>query len=375
MPDDHEACGAGPTSAFAIRPLGLPYLDLLSFGYVSDGAGLAGLPTRIFLCSIFPMLRPIKPLALAAGATISIVSTASPVEESKLEKGIAELKRLGYAPKTDPSTVLARDGYFAGSLKRRASALRSAFLAPLSGAVVCSRGGYGSNYLLPELMHNGIAETAAGLPRIFVGYSDVTSLQIFFWQKYGWVTFYGPMVAAAFDAGADQPGGYDLGSFQRALSETQSGWTLDLKAERMLGGECEGTLLGGCLTLVETSIGTPWELDTRGSILLLEDRGMKPYQVDRSLMHLKHAGKFDEVRGIILGEFPDSEAPAGSASVREIAERILMPLDRPMVWGVPVGHTARPMLTLPLGIRAHLSASGTGRLQILEPACIKPPSS
>jgi muramoyltetrapeptide carboxypeptidase len=321
------------------------------------------------------MSRPIKPIALQPGATISIVSTASPVEESKLEKGIAELKRLGYAAKIDSSAVLARDGYFAGSLKERASALRIALMAPQIAAVICSRGGYGSNYLLPELMHNGFAETADGPPRIFVGYSDVTSLQIFFWQKYGWITFYGPMVAAAFDAGADQPSGYDLASFERAVSATQSGWTLDLKAETMLGGECEGTLMGGCMTLVETSMGTPWELDTRGSILLLEDRGMKPYQVDRSLMHLKQAGKFDEVRGIILGEFPDSEAPAGSASVREIAERILNPLDIPIVWGVPVGHTARPMLTIPLGIRAYLSASKAGRLQILEPACVKPRTS
>ena len=105
-------------------------------------------------------------------------------------------------------------------------------------------------------------------------------------------------------------------------------------------------------TLVETTLGTPWELDTSSAILVLEDRGMKPYQVDRALMHLKQAGKFRSVAGIVLGDFPECEAPAGSETEQEVASRLLAPLNIPIVWGVRKGHTKRPMDTLPLGVRA-----------------------
>src|SRR5881396_2611073 len=123
------------------------------------------------------------------------------------------------------------------------------------------------------------------------------------------------------------------------------------------------------MTLVEATMGTPWELDTRDSILLLEDRAMKPYQVDRVLMHLKQEGKLEGVKGIVLGEFPDGEpVVAGAPTVREVCSRILRPLVIPVVFGAPVGHTGRPMLTIPLGIRARLDAQGQGALEFLEGA-------
>jgi len=123
------------------------------------------------------------------------------------------------------------------------------------------------------------------------------------------------------------------------------------------------------MTLLQTSIGTPWELDTRDSILLLEDRGMKPWQVDRALIHLQQANKFGGVRGIVLGDFPDGLAPvAGSPTVRDVCARILKPLGVPIIFGAPVGHTLRPMLTIPLGVRAQLRCEGTGSLNVLEAA-------
>ncbi len=125
------------------------------------------------------------------------------------------------------------------------------------------------------------------------------------------------------------------------------------------------------MTLLEATIGTPWELDTKDSILVLEDRAMKPYQVDRVLMHLKQAGKFEGVRGIVLGDFPESEPTvAGAPTVREVCARILRPFGVPIVFGVPVGHTLRPMLTIPLGIKARLDADGEGTLEFLEPAVV-----
>ena len=207
------------------------------------------------------------------------------------------------------------------------------------------------------------------MPKILCGFSDITSLHAYLWQKFRWVTLYGPMVAAGLDRGAGAPEGYDLQSFTRALTESKQGWSMVLKGESISSGSGEGTLLGGCLNLVETTIGTPWELDTRGAILILEDRAMKPWQVDRALMHLKQAGKLRGVTGIVLGDFPESNPPQGTESVKDVASRVLAPLGIPIVFGAPIGHTSRPMLTLPLGVQARLSADGEGKLEILEPAC------
>src|SRR5438552_15830455 len=119
-----------------------------------------------------------------------------------------------------------------------------------------------------------------------------------------------------------------------------------------------GRVLGGCMTLLEATIGTPWELDTKDSILVLEDRAMRPYQVDRVLMHLKHAGKLEGVRGFVLGAFPESDpVVAGAPTVKEVSARILRPLGVPIVFGAPIGHTMRPLRTIPLDISARLYAA------------------
>lgn len=312
------------------------------------------------------MPQPFKPPALRPGDTVRILSVASPVEECLLARGCAEVERLGYPVRMDSAAALARDGYFAGSTPSRLAALKEALAEPASRAIFCSRGGYGSNYLLGGL------SVALSSPKILLGHSDITSLQMFLWQKFGWVTLYGPMVASGLANGTDAPNGYDRESLLRALSETRKGWSIDLHGECMFQGLAEGVLLGGCLTLVQTTLGTPWELDTHGAILILEDRGMKPYQVDRALTHLKQAGKLKSVAGIILGDFPECEPAAQTEPVKSIAQRILEPLGIPIVWAAAVGHTARAMLTLPLGVRAYLtvdSANGGTRLEILEPAC------
>jgi muramoyltetrapeptide carboxypeptidase len=313
------------------------------------------------------MAQPLKPPALRPGDAIRVLSLASPVQEDRLEKGCRELARLGYSLKFDRDRVLARDGFFAGSASDRAAALLESLADPAIRAVFCTRGGYGSTYLLENLRLSGAA------PKILIGYSDLSSLQIFLWQTLRWVTFYGPMVASGLDRGADAAEGYSLDSFIRALTETKSGWTVNLLGESLAPGTAEGTLLGGCLTLVETTLGTPWELATPGAILLLEDLALKPYQLDRSLMHLKQAGKFRGVAGIILGEFPQFTSSAEDKAMREVARRILQPLGVPVVWGAPIGHTRRPMLTLPLGASARLVAPAASdappTLDILEPAC------
>ena len=310
------------------------------------------------------MPSPVKPPSLRPGDTIRVVSLSSPVDETRLQKGSEEIARLGFEIVMDREAVLARDGFFAGSITRRTRSLESALADSSARAIFCTRGGYGSNYLLENL------PVDAANPKVLVGYSDVTSLQIFLWHKYRWVTLYGPMVANGFENGPDVDGGYDSASFQSAVKNNTKGWKIPLRCQSISNGAVEGTLLGGCLTMIETSLGTPWEPDTRGAILIIEDRGMKPWQVDRALMHLQQAGKFRGVAGIVLGEFPECEPPAGSESVQDVALRTLSRLEVPVVWGAPVGHAIRPMLTLPLGVRARLSSDGETALDILESAVV-----
>jgi muramoyltetrapeptide carboxypeptidase len=276
--------------------------------------------------------------------------------------GLAELKRHGFKVVTSQDSKA--EGYFAGPELERLNGFVCAVNSEQVDGLVALRGGYGTNYLLEFDLEKSVAS-----PKITVGFSDLTTLQIYLWQKCKWVTFYGPMVAAGLNAGAGTRKGYDEGSFLQALTNTGGGWKLRLKGEPVLAGQAIGRVVGGCMTLMEATIGTPWELDTNDSILILEDRAMKPYQVDRVLMHLKQAGKLEGVKGFVLGEFPESDpVMPGAPSVREVCARILRPLHVPIVFGAPVGHTPRPMLTIPLGVKARLDADGEGSLEFLEAA-------
>jgi muramoyltetrapeptide carboxypeptidase len=291
-----------------------------------------------------------------------VISTASPADRDALGRGIAELERLGYNLRT--GATMQPEGYFAGSLLRRKAELESALQDPDTRAVICARGGYGTAALLDR-----IRLPRRLRPKLVIGYSDVTMLQAYLWARFRWTSLYGPMVAEGWNRGAGNDSGYDLASFLDASGGKRQSWTLALDAEALSRGEASGLLLGGCISLIEATLGTPWEFDARGAILFLEDRGEKPYQLDRLLLHLLQAGKFRGVRGIILGDFPDCETPATSTvSVRDVCRRILTPLRVPIVFGAPIGHTTRPMLTLPFGVRARLRAAGEGRLEILEPA-------
>jgi len=313
------------------------------------------------------MPSPQKPRPLRPGDAIRVIAPASPMNPDLLRQGIAELERLGYTVHHD-ARLLARDGFFAGTTADRRRELLNALREPDTRAIIATRGGYGSGYLLDATPEWDAIRTTP--PKLFLGYSDVTSLQVFLWRKFGWVSLYGPMVAAGLDHGADAPEGYNAASFAHAISETQRGWAIELQATTLAAGQAEGTLLGGCLTLVEMTLGTPWELDTRGAILVLEDRGMKPWQVDRALTHLRQAGKLAEIRALLFGDFPDCEPPAGTASVKDVVAQVCAPLNVPITWGAPIGHTPKPLLTIPLGVRARLVAENSGRLEILEPACI-----
>lgn len=302
----------------------------------------------------------VKPPALAPGGTLRIVCPASLCKPKTLSRGIAELERRGYRILRPRS--MKPQGYFAGSAERRAAELRAAFTESSSDAVMCARGGYGSAAVLEHLR---LPRTLR--PKLLIGYSDITVLQAYLWGRFRWPTLYGPMAGAGWHGGVGRRGGLDLHSFLDAASGRHRQWSVPLRGETLVRGEASGVLLGGCLTLLEDLIGTQWDLDTRGSILVVEDLRVQPYQLDRMLLHMRQAGKFRGVRGIILGEFPQyGLGHERAVAFREVCHRLLAPLGVPMVFGVPVGHTTRAMLTLPLGVRARLRATGEGTLEILE---------
>lgn len=314
-----------------------------------------------------PRQNPRRPPPLRPGDAVRLVAPSSPFEREIFERGIKEIERLGFRVSYS-ARIFQRDGYFAGSRAERAADFAEALADADARAVFCVRGGYGAGELLDILQTMPL-----GAPKLLLGFSDITVLQIFFWQTAGWVTLYGPGVAVGFAAGAGVPGGYDSSSLRDALENTHSGWMIDLAGETMAAGSAEGIVLGGCLTLVESMLGTPWKLDTSGAILLLEDVGMKPFQVDRSLLHLRQAGKFAGIRGVILGDFPGCEPPGGrGVTVRDVCARNFGEMGIPVVWKAAIGHTARPMLTVPLGVQARLHAESETRLEILEPACAEP---
>ncbi len=306
-----------------------------------------------------------KPKALRKGSRLGIVSPSSPADAAAISAGIAELHRLGF--RVEEPVNLAPQGYFAASHAERLQQFCKTFHNKNIDGVIAARGGYGANYLIDFNL-----TTRLQGPKCLIGFSDVNILQLLLGEARGWAGFYGPMVAAGFQHGANQPSGYEMISFLQAVGETKSKWNIPLEGVTLASGTASGRLVGGCLTMLQTTIGTGFVPDTRGAILVLEDRGMKPYQVDRALRHLHQSGIFESVAGVLLGDFPDCDPPSrGSPIVPEICAEILAPLGVPVVYGAPIGHTKRPMLTIPLGVRGKLQAKGKGTLEILESAVVE----
>jgi muramoyltetrapeptide carboxypeptidase len=311
-----------------------------------------------------PATPRIKPPALQPGDTIGIIAPASNIKRELLEAGCEALRRLGYKPFYFDS-IFQKSLYFAGSPARRAGELDEMFTRDDVRAIVCARGGYGANYLLDTLNR----ETIRAHPKIFVGYSDVTTLLTYILDATGLVTFHGPMVTKDF-AHAD---GVDLVSWEAALTWT-SEWALNFGPETgakpLLAGSAEGILYGGCLSMLVASLGTPYEIYTAGTILFIEDAAEKPFQIDRMLMQLRLAGKFSDVRGIVFGEMLDcSQNKDQDYTLEEVVLRVIGDLGVPAAYGLRSGHVSRRNITLPFGVRAALNVGKKeGSLRILESA-------
>jgi muramoyltetrapeptide carboxypeptidase len=305
-----------------------------------------------------------KPFALQSGDTIGIVAPASNIQRKLLEAGCEALRKLGYKPLYLDS-IFDQDLYFAGSVERRARELEEMFVRDDVRAIVCARGGYGCNYLLSKLDPQKIVPH----PKIFVGYSDITTLLTCFADSAGMVTFHGPMVTKDFS----RPDGVDIASWEAALGGLTT-WTLDLAADSgvkpLIEGSAEGILYGGCLSMLAASLGTAHEVRTDGTILFMEDIATKPYQIDRMLMQLKLAGKLKDVRGIIFGEMIDCiQSENQGYSLEEVILRVVGELGIPVAFGLRSGHVSGQNITLPIGVRASLTVRASGvSLKILEAA-------
>ena len=300
----------------------------------------------------------IKPPALRRGDTVGIVAPASNIKPDALQAGCEGLRRMGYEPFYYES-ILQQDLYFAGSVERRVRELHDMFEHEDVRAIVSARGGYGCNYLVSHL---DLARIRCN-PKIFVGYSDVTSLLTLLNDEAGITSFHGPMVAKDFTA----DDGVDMLSWQSALGGLATWDVADSGARALVSGSVEGIFYGGCLPMLVATLGTPHEIRTDGAILFLEDIASKPYQIDRMLMHLKLAGKFAGVQGIVFGEMNDCvQHRQQGYTLEEVVLRVVGDLGIPVAFGLRSGHVARRNITLPLGIRAslHVNTDGAGQVQL-----------
>lgn len=307
--------------------------------------------------------KRVKPPSLQQGDTVGIIAPASNIRPDLLEAGCDAIRKMGFKSFYFDS-ILENDLYFAGSLTRRVQELEEMFVRDDVKAIVCARGGYGANYLLRAVN----PKTILRHPKIFVGYSDITTLLTWFSDK-GMVCFHGPMAAKDF-AVAD---GVHRASWQAALTG-QDEWSLnsDTGAEPMIEGTAKGTLYGGCLSMLVASLGTPYEIQTANTILFIEDVYTKPFQIDRMLMQLKLAGKLSRVKGIIFGEMLDCiQQPNQDYTLQEVVLRIVEDLQIPVAFGFRSGHVSRRNITLPIGVRARLTVmSKEVKLEILESATV-----
>ena len=306
----------------------------------------------------------LRPPALSAGDRVAIVAPSSPFERVELENGAAELRALGFEPVYDES-VFERRGYVAGEPAVRAQALMSAWRDPDVAAVIAVRGGYGSAQMLPLLDRDAIRRT----PKALVGYSDVTTLLSFLTTACGLVAFHGPMLAGKLARG---PAGYDRESFRRCLCDT--GPIGDLAPpglETLRAGEAAGPLLGGTLTQLVASLGTPWAFrPPAGHVLFLDEVGERPYRLDRMLTQLGQSGLLDRAVAVVFGELPGCDEPGGAPTARATVADVLRGFPGPVLFGLSSGHTTRPTLTLPLGVGVRVLGGPRARLVIEESAVV-----
>lgn len=301
------------------------------------------------------------PTALPPNARISLVAPAGPLTPEALDRARVRLRSWGWQPLLGRNSS-GRRGYLSGTDEERLADLQEAIDSATNDAIWCLRGGYGTMRLIDRVDWTALRER----PRPLIGFSDNTVLHLAL-QRTGIVSFHGPHAAtqALPPASARQ--------LRRILTSPEPVGRLDFptpngRAETIAGGTAEGRLMGGNLVLLAATLGTPWALDARDGILVLEEVGETTYRIDRLLTQLRLAGVFDEVRGIAVGSLSDcpDEGDSRMPSLSELLDDRLGDLGVPVAWGFPFGHQADNW-TLPLGVRARFDATA-GQLELLDAA-------
>jgi muramoyltetrapeptide carboxypeptidase len=284
---------------------------------------------------------PIMPPLLSTGDTVGIVAPASHIpraNEEYLEQGLERVRQMGFHVKCSPSLLERKHLYLAGKDQERADELMAMFLDPKVKAILCSRGGYGAQRLIPYLDADRIRRH----PKPLVGCSDITVLLIYLLQQCHVVPFHGPNVATSQFVQGDAEMALAL---KRALTVAEP--IAEIACSELRGGEAEAEIIGGCLSSLVTVLGTPYEPDLEGKVLFVEDVNEPPYKIDRMLTHLKSAGKLAGVRGVVFGQMPGCDTDNGL--LREVILDVLDTIDGPILFGFPTGHGPRN-LTIPLGV-------------------------
>ena len=293
----------------------------------------------------------LKPKRLGSGARIGIVNPAYWLEAERLERAVGVFEKRGYELVLGKSTELLQDKY-AGSAEERAADIMAMFSDPTIDAIICARGGYGGNRVLPLLDFDVIRKN----PKIFIGFSDITGFLASMSQQSGLVTFHGPMLTTY----GKQTLQYNLDVFHDVLSgrdDIRIQSPDACRARTLKSGIARGPLCGGNLSLVIERLGTPDQIDTKGAILFLEEIDEELYAFDRMMLHLKNSGSLQHINALIVGEMldmGDSGVPFGK-SVDEIVLDVCNDLDFPIISNFPCGH-GDYQATLPVSHEVELHA-------------------
>ena len=290
-----------------------------------------------------------RPRPLRAGDRVAIVAPASNCPREEFDRGVAELVRLGYQP-TFSEAVFERGVFSAGSASRRASDFLRAWTDPDVVALIAVRGGYGTVEILPHLPIDVLRRT----PKLFVGYSDTTTLLSFLSIQCGIPALHGPMLEGRLARG---PEAYDERSF---VTLAAGGSDVELRPAGVTvlqRGTAAGRLFGGTLTQLVASLGTPYAFaPPAGSLLFIEDVNERPYRLHRMLTQLALAGVLSAAGGLIFGEMRGCDEPGGQVTARDAIEAATEGIAGPILFGFPSGHTTGPCWTLPIGVRVRIVA-------------------
>jgi len=304
----------------------------------------------------------LKPRALQPADRLAVIAPASPFGRDEFERGVEEIRRIGLVPVYD-DTVFVRDRYLAGPPEVRASALRAALNDPSIAGVIGVRGGYGSAQILPLLNREEVRRAC----KPFIGYSDLTAILTFLTIDCGVVAFHGPMLDRRLSKGE---AGYDIDSFSRALTRTEPMGELSPPGlESVRDGDAKGMLLGGTLTQLLASLGTPYAFaPPRGFVLFLDEVGERPYRLDRQVLQLRQTRILARAAAVVIGELPNCNEPDSDLTGRGVMADLFRDFPGPVLIGFPSGHTTGPAMTLPFGVTARVVGGARPRLIIEEAA-------